>query len=108
MIHIRKINEGGSPAAGGEEWKRIASAVARYLLVTHDGIVMADRIPSLGGGKGEYATRRLNAFSHIMDTLGCSEEEAEDVIRGDYDLSVNDIVRLVGMDGFREIMSRMK
>lgn len=102
MIHIRKINEDRAVTAGNRpEWQRITSAVARYMLLHHDGVVINRKGPG-------HEFNSLRALEYIKRTLNYDHDEAMEVLDGTADLSINDIVKLIGIDGFHEVMSDIK
>lgn len=69
------------------EWLRLSGAVALKVLFDQD---MHD------------------AREYVKKTLGCNDDAASLILRGDADLKLSEIVKLIGLDGFLSAAEGLK
>ena len=69
------------------EWLRVSGAIALHILIKRNG---ADARP------------------YVMETLGCNEETAHHILKGDADLRLSEIIKLIGFDGLYETVNGLK
>lgn len=95
---IEKLNALASPApsnwrekaewrVNNREWLRVSGAIALHILIKKDG---------------------NGARPYIMETLGCDEETAHHILKGDADLRLSEIIKLIGFDGLYETLNGLK
>ena len=89
---VRKLESIASPAPSdwrdaaewrvkNREWLRLSGSISIRIFMDKGG---------------------CDAMAHVMETLGCDEAKAHEILRGDVDLKLSEAVALVGFDGFCE------
>ena len=69
------------------DWLRMSGAVALRIFMTTGGI---------------------GARAHVKESLGCDDLTASEILKGNKDLKLSEIVKLIGADGFFETMAKLK
>lgn len=95
---IKKLEAIASPAPSdwrekaewrvkNREWLRISGALALRILMDKDV---------------------AEARKHVMDTMDCDEQTAHEILCGNHDFKLSEIVRLIGSDGFFETVDGLR
>lgn len=69
------------------EWLRVSGAIALHILITKNG---------------------MDARPYVMETLGCDDETVRHILKGDADLRLSEIIKLIGFDGLCETLNGLK
>lgn len=93
---IKKLEAISSPTPSN--WREIAEwRVNNRQWLRVSGMIAVQILEQQNGGD--------NAREYIKNTLGCDDEYASHIVKGDADLHISEALKLIGFDGFLYVLN---